>query len=196
MVHEINQPPLLALHDGARSNCHSTTAYNRWTHAMSASDIQPSLPTGQEKRALSPVSFDFVMEDPTNPQNYREKRVRSRTELDKQKEDIRQLKEYGGACQWCYRNKKKCGPSTPCPPCLSNRRECVRRAPIIPQIQADQETNLHTDILNPESTSTASVQPSIIDDVLDSLQPSPWEFMASIDGTCCEVEFNCGFIRD
>ncbi|KAJ5679308.1 hypothetical protein N7462_007552 [Penicillium macrosclerotiorum] len=68
----------------------------------------------------------FVIEDPQNPLTFRERRHRSKAELETQKKCIRELKEFGGACLWCYRSKKKCGPIRSCPSCVQNKRECIR----------------------------------------------------------------------
>lgn len=52
--------------------------------------------------------------------------MRTREDLEKQKKDSQLLKECGGACVWCYLNKKKCGTNNPCPPCSTNKRGCFR----------------------------------------------------------------------
>lgn len=157
------------------------------TAAISNSSVtihdQPS-PSFHRRSASPPACYDFVMEDPTNPHGYREKRFRSRMELDKQKEEIRHLKEYGGACLSCYRSKKKCGPSTPCPPCLSNGRECVRR---------DQTTFQSTSFKR--VSSSPSVNPHL-DEYLEILQPGPWELLSSIDGIYDGICLGTGFIQD
>ncbi|KAJ5935327.1 hypothetical protein N7466_004874 [Penicillium verhagenii] len=126
------------------------------------------------RRASPTLGYDFVIEDPTNPLGYREKRFRSRTELDKQKEDIRHLKEYGGACLACHRSKKKCGPSTPCPPCLAHDRKCVRKG------QTDSQPNSSDPVPSPNPHQ---------DELLEILQPCPWELTDSIDGTYCDPGF-------
>lgn len=74
------------------------------------------------------VSFEFVMEDPRNPQCIRERRLRSRADIEKQKEGVRRLKESGGSCIWCYRSKKRCAPGNPCQPCSMTGRKCIRSA--------------------------------------------------------------------
>lgn len=78
------------------------------------------------KPASEEASFNIVFEDPTHPRTYREKRVRSREDIAKQKHDSRLLKTSGGACIWCYRSKKKCDPTHICHPCSSNGRKCIR----------------------------------------------------------------------
>lgn len=70
--------------------------------------------------------LSFVIENPESPFTYREKRIRTKEDSERQREDSRLLKERGGACVWCYLNKKKCGPKNPCPPCSSNGRGCFR----------------------------------------------------------------------
>lgn len=74
----------------------------------------------------SDASFEIVFEDPLNPQYFREKRVRSRSEIEKQKDGIRLLKEFGGSCVWCFRSKKRCGPAHPCQSCAKGGRKCIR----------------------------------------------------------------------
>lgn len=66
------------------------------------------------------------MEYPQSPNSHRERRIRTNSDLEQQKLDSRLLKEFGGACIWCYRSKKKCRPMNPCPPCKSNKRKCIR----------------------------------------------------------------------
>ena len=164
---------------------HETSIATEWTAPLTAGTSDSSViihnqpsPPFDRRSATPPACYDFVMEDPTNPHCYREKRFRSRMELDKQKEEIRHLKEYGGACLSCYRSKKKCGPSTPCPPCLTNGRECVRR----------DQTTFQTKSFNNVS-SAPSVSPHL-DEFLEILQPGPWELMGSIDGTYSDAGFN------
>lgn len=144
---------------------------------------QPS-PSIDRRSASPPACYDFVMEDPTNPHGYREKRFRSRMELDKQKEEIRHLKQYGGACLSCYRSKKKCGPSTPCPPCLTNGRECVRR----------DQTTFDTNSFN--HVSSVPFENSHLDEFLEILQPGPWELLGSMDGIYDELPVGTGFTLD
>lgn len=74
------------------------------------------------KRSASP-SFDFVMEDPSRQQ---EKRARLSEEDEQKLEEYRLMKDMGGSCLWCYRNKKKCGPKNPCLNCESNGYQCIR----------------------------------------------------------------------
>ncbi|OOQ90065.1 hypothetical protein PEBR_04997 [Penicillium brasilianum] len=78
-------------------------------------------------RSSSPnMQLNVILEDPQSGQLYREKRVRTREELDSQKEGMRVLKDNGGACTACYKSKKRCGPGDPCPPCAARGRKCVR----------------------------------------------------------------------
>ncbi|KAJ9352513.1 hypothetical protein DTO280E4_7111 [Paecilomyces variotii] len=72
--------------------------------------------------------FSIVIEDPKSPHVHREKRVRTKEDTERQREDIRRLKERGGACVWCYLNKKKCDIKNPCSPCSVNKRACFRDA--------------------------------------------------------------------
>lgn len=78
------------------------------------------------KRPGSPPSPVFVIYKPGSPTAYREKRIRTKEEEELQKEDSRRLKEHGGACVWCYVNKKKCSTESPCRLCSSNKRMCFR----------------------------------------------------------------------
>lgn len=66
------------------------------------------------------------MVTPGSPTPFREKRVRTKAEEEVQREDSRRLKEHGGACVWCYVNKKKCSTESPCRPCDTNKRMCFR----------------------------------------------------------------------
>lgn len=100
---------------------HSSDGITRgYSHAFSASSSEQKLSSSPEP------ALNIVIEDPNTGQCYRERRIRTRTELDKQKETVKRLKKAGGACLWCYRNKKKCGPSNPCPPCIEIPRVCIR----------------------------------------------------------------------
>lgn len=85
---------------------------------------QQNLPSPNRKRAASTT---FVMEDPSSPL---EKRARFSSDEDEQKarKEQRLMKEAGGSCLWCYRNKKKCGPMSPCSNCESNGFQCIRDA--------------------------------------------------------------------
>lgn len=83
---------------------------------------QQNSPSPGRKRAASTT---FVMEDPSSSP---EKRARFSREEDEQKarEEQRLMKDAGGSCLWCYRNKKKCGPRNPCSNCESNGFQCIR----------------------------------------------------------------------
>ena len=70
------------------------------------------------------ASTTFVMEDPSAPP---EKRARFSSEDEqKAREEQRLMKEVGGSCLWCYRNKKKCDSMNPCSNCKSNKYKCIR----------------------------------------------------------------------
>lgn len=73
-----------------------------------------------------PYGIEFVFEDPLNTRTYRDTTIRTQHEIDDLKETHRQLKDFGGSCLWCYRNKKKCEPAHPCTPCSVNWRRCIR----------------------------------------------------------------------
>ncbi|KAJ5778092.1 hypothetical protein N7520_001338 [Penicillium odoratum] len=165
-------------------NQHEASMKTTWTAPLtkassdSSASVHHQSPPLLDRRSASPTTcYDFVLEDPKNPHGYREKRFRSRVELDQQKEDIRHLKQFGGACLSCYRSKKKCGPSTPCPPCLANNRKCIRR---------DQTTFTG----NSSDHMTSSPANPYVDEVLEILQPGSWELMGSIDGTYSDAGFN------
>jgi hypothetical protein len=81
-------------------------------------------PSCTEKPPLGDIPF--IIEDPTRRSTYHEKRVRSREDLAKQKQDSHDLKVSGGACVWCYRSKKKCDASSVCHPCRTGKRRCIR----------------------------------------------------------------------
>lgn len=81
--------------------------------------------TSSEKLASRETPF-IIIEDPTHPGTYREKKPRSREDLAKQKQASHDLKVSGGACVWCYRSKKKCDASPVCHPCRSGNRKCIR----------------------------------------------------------------------
>jgi hypothetical protein len=72
------------------------------------------------------ASLTIVMEDPGSPESCRKKRQRTKAEGEKRKQDSQLLKESGGACVWCFVNKRKCSPEVPCVSCVSNDRECFR----------------------------------------------------------------------
>lgn len=104
---------------------HTPTAYNGRVGGHRRSLTQP---THDTTLPSTEVSLEIVIEDPTNPQSYRVRKVRSKLYLAKQKEGIRQLREFGGACVWCYRSKKKCEPTHPCTSCDTNHRTCIRNS--------------------------------------------------------------------
>ncbi|KAJ5504326.1 hypothetical protein N7463_007200 [Penicillium fimorum] len=97
-----------------------------------SSETQPSI-----GRVLSPYlpleeqyPDGFIPWDPANPgksDNIRETIPRNKAEIQQQREDTAALKKAGGSCMACYRAKKKCGTTTPCPPCTSKgNRICFR----------------------------------------------------------------------
>lgn len=101
---------------------------------------QQNSPSPNRKRAASTT---FVMEDPSSPP---EKRARFSSEEDEQKarEAQRLMKEAGGSCLWCYRNKKKCGPMNPCSNCESNGFQCIRDAAQLSLLSASNATGSTT----------------------------------------------------
>ncbi|KAJ5899689.1 hypothetical protein N7495_004433 [Penicillium taxi] len=91
--------------------------------------------TGQQPRDERVASMEhffgvdpFISEDPTNKTRYRERKLRSQLDIEQRKNDIRHLKEFGGACLWCHRSKKKCGAVYPCPSCVHHNRKCIRNS--------------------------------------------------------------------
>ncbi|KAJ5226158.1 hypothetical protein N7468_007383 [Penicillium chermesinum] len=72
------------------------------------------------------MDLTFILEKPSEKPSPPERQKRSRLEIDRQKRSIAKLKEFGGACLWCYRSKKRCGPEDICSQCSSSRRTCVR----------------------------------------------------------------------
>ncbi|KAJ5202694.1 hypothetical protein N7449_004773 [Penicillium cf. viridicatum] len=72
----------------------------------------------------------FIFWDPADPaksDKIHEKIPLTQAELEQQREDTAALKRAGGSCMVCYRAKKKCGTTTPCPPCSSKgNRICFR----------------------------------------------------------------------
>ncbi|KAJ5156621.1 hypothetical protein N7492_009424 [Penicillium capsulatum] len=99
-------------------------------HPPNLGDPKPGDGSAKDnENCRDPVSsYEFVTEDPTMPLTRIERRPRTKEELQQQKEGIRRLRKFGGACLWCYRSKKRCGPASPCPPCQTNHRECVRNS--------------------------------------------------------------------
>ncbi|KAJ6108193.1 hypothetical protein N7523_009516 [Penicillium sp. IBT 18751x] len=86
----------------------------------------PSAQTTSTDNLSSRETPFIIIEDPTHPGTYRERKPRSREDLAKQKQAIHDLKVSGGACVWCYRSKKKCDASAVCHPCRSGNRKCIR----------------------------------------------------------------------
>lgn len=85
-------------------------------------------PQHQALELSADVEFEFVLENPLNPHSIRETRVRSRADIEKQKEGVHRLREIGGSCIWCYRGKKRCAPGNPCQPCSKTGRRCIRNS--------------------------------------------------------------------
>jgi len=108
----------------------ASIGYPDATISHSADVRVQSLPFTQPSPSAKPApeesSLDIILVDPTHPHTHCERRVRSREDLAKQKQDSLLLKTSGGACIWCYRSKKKCNPTRICQPCGSNGRKCIR----------------------------------------------------------------------
>lgn len=108
--------PQISLEFQNALNCHSGD--------LRVHDFSFPPPSCTEKPPLGDIPF--IIEDPTQRSTYHEKRVRSREDLAKQKQDSHNLKVSGGACVWCYRSKKKCDASSVCHPCRTGKRRCIR----------------------------------------------------------------------
>ncbi|KAF7717979.1 Fungal Zn(2)-Cys(6) binuclear cluster domain-containing protein [Penicillium ucsense] len=105
----------------------STTLSTTFSCAPGMHGNGPSLGS---KTPARQVELGIVLEDPKNGVSPREKRVRSREELESQKKAMRTLKEKGGACEACFKSKKRCGPGNPCPSCARRGRQCIRPAQV------------------------------------------------------------------
>ncbi|KAL1983051.1 hypothetical protein VTN96DRAFT_534 [Rasamsonia emersonii] len=81
--------------------------------------------TDQFTRLEAP-DIKIVFENPKNPSPRPYKKRKTNEEAKKQKEDNRLLKECGGACVWCYKNKKGCDSEQICAQCTANGRVCFR----------------------------------------------------------------------
>ncbi|KAJ5646265.1 hypothetical protein N7490_002637 [Penicillium lividum] len=89
-------------------------------------------------------SLQWIAVDPRSKKRHREKRVRTRLEMENRKEDIQKLKEFGGACLWCHRSKKKCDAAQNCELCRANKRNCIRshsQLCLIGQVKASTNQN-------------------------------------------------------
>lgn len=97
----------------------------------SSASSTPTTPTTPNNDGIETAprgtKFIFIMEDPTKPNTFREKRQQTEEERAQQKEDFQMLKGIGGACIPCHRRKKKCGSGDPCPQCARSGRECIRK---------------------------------------------------------------------
>ncbi|CAL5874759.1 uncharacterized protein PFLUO_LOCUS9060 [Penicillium psychrofluorescens] len=131
-------------------NC-TVADYNFAQHAFRSSTEEtqePPLPAGS--------SLHVIIEDPReNPRGHRERRIRSEVDLEKQKENTRLLKMFGGACLWCYRSKKRCEPANTCRSCALNRRKCIRESSQLslfgPTVELSADDDLAAFLLSPPS---------------------------------------------
>ncbi|KAJ5606043.1 hypothetical protein N7510_008824 [Penicillium lagena] len=131
-------------------NC-TVADYDYAQHAFRSS-------TGGVQEPLPPAgsSLHIIIEDPReNPRGYRERRIRSKVDVEKQKENTRLLKMFGGACLWCYRSKKRCEPANTCRSCASNRRKCIRESSQLslfgPTVELSANDGLAAFLLSPPS---------------------------------------------
>lgn len=105
-----------------------------WSPASSEDDSGETQPyAGPVRLSLSLKELypdGFIPWDPADPaksDRIHEKIPLTQAELQQQREDTAALKRAGGSCMVCYRAKKKCGTTTPCPPCSSKgNRICFR----------------------------------------------------------------------
>ncbi|KXG50870.1 uncharacterized protein PGRI_064420 [Penicillium griseofulvum] len=125
------RPPTLPSSGTDSWSC-TSGEHDRAQSACSNGETQPFI---EPVRPLSPTLEElypdgFVPWDPTDPaksDNIRERIPRNQAEIQQQREDTAALKKAGGSCMACYRAKKKCGTTTPCPPCSSKgNRICFR----------------------------------------------------------------------
>ncbi|KAJ5089616.1 hypothetical protein N7532_008300 [Penicillium argentinense] len=74
-------------------------------------------------------NFRFVVVDPTHPNQraYWERSARTDFERGQQRDEMKILRQSGGACIPCYQGKKKCDPGNPCRQCLRRGLQCVRK---------------------------------------------------------------------
>ncbi|KAJ5815127.1 hypothetical protein N7474_006904 [Penicillium riverlandense] len=131
-------------------NC-TVTDYNYAQHAFRSS-------TGGAQEASPPAgsSLHVIFEDPReNPRGHRERRIRSKIDVEKQKENTRLLKMFGGACLWCYRSKKRCQPADTCRSCVLNLRKCIRESSQLslfgPTVELSADDGLAAFLLSPPS---------------------------------------------
>ncbi|KAJ6088633.1 hypothetical protein N7486_009894 [Penicillium sp. IBT 16267x] len=96
------------------------------SHYSKAVANEPMPSRKREQPSPQASTLQWIAEDPTSKQRHHEKRVRTQADVENRKEDIQKLKEFGGACLWCHRSKKKCDPAQICQPCQANKRKCVR----------------------------------------------------------------------
>jgi hypothetical protein len=114
------------------------------------------------------------MVHPNRPTHRDRRRQASDEEKRQKEEDSRLLKESGGACIWCYLNKKKCDPGRICAPCTSNKRGCFRDCsqlwlfvPVLEkskkniQFAKDSTFQCTYDILDRLKNTSPSLQPSV-----------------------------------
>lgn len=111
-----------------------SSANDSWSSASPEDDCDETQPYAGPVRpspSLKELYPDgFIFWDPADPaksDKIHEKIPPTQAELQQQKEDTAALKRAGGSCMVCYRAKKKCGTTTPCPPCSSKgNRICFR----------------------------------------------------------------------
>ncbi|KAJ5441042.1 hypothetical protein N7491_003448 [Penicillium cf. griseofulvum] len=111
-----------------------SSANDSWPCISGEHDRAQSARSSASTPALPPLEElypdGFVPWDPTDPaksDNIRERIPRNQAEIQQQRKDTAALKKAGGSCMACYRAKKKCGTTTPCPPCSSKgNRICFR----------------------------------------------------------------------
>ncbi|KAJ5547829.1 hypothetical protein N7513_005063 [Penicillium frequentans] len=99
---------------------------SHYSKAVASAPMASLQSTKRERLSPQVSTLQWIAEDPTSKQRHHEKRVRTQLDVENRKEEIQKLKEFGGACLWCHRSKKKCDPAQNCQPCRANKRKCVR----------------------------------------------------------------------
>ncbi|QQK45809.1 hypothetical protein Pdw03_0707 [Penicillium digitatum] len=142
MIEDQLQSPLSPKSSKSQFSTWPSSAIDSWSCISTERGCSQSVQSSGETRPFavpvrppSPPLKDlypdgFVFWDPADPaksDKIHEKIPRNAAELHQQREDTAALKKAGGSCMACYRAKKKCGTTSPCPPCSSKgNRICFR----------------------------------------------------------------------
>ncbi|KAJ5375006.1 hypothetical protein N7517_007012, partial [Penicillium concentricum] len=112
------------IEDQPQSFISSASSKSGPSTSPSSSNDSRTYTSTEHERARSAHSSET--QPSTGPSDkIREKVPRDKAEIQQQKEDTAALKKAGGSCMACYRAKKKCGTTTPCPPCIS--KACISK---------------------------------------------------------------------